>query len=164
MGEAVKSYRFHRKLNGEMVMELVVKHFEELSAEELFEIYKLRVSVFVVEQNCPYQEVDDADKAAYHVYLKDETGIQAYLRVLPAGATFEDPSIGRVIAVKRRRGLGTQIVSAGIQVARERMGAARIVIEAQVYARKLYENAGFVQSSAEFLEDGIPHIQMTLRL
>ena len=63
-------------------MELIVKHFSELSAEELFEIYKLRISVFVVEQNCPYQEADDADRAAYHVWLKDETGIKAYARVL----------------------------------------------------------------------------------
>lgn len=145
-------------------MELVVKHFDELSIEELFEIYKLRVSVFVVEQKCPYQEVDDADKSACHVYIKDDGGIQAYLRVLPKGAAGEDVSLGRVIAVKRRCGLGTRILSAGIDVARERLNAGRIVIEAQVYARRLYENAGFVQSSAEFLEDGIPHIKMTLQL
>ena len=145
-------------------MELVIKHFSELSTKELFEILKLRVSVFVVEQHCPYQEIDDADKNAYHVYLQDETGIQAYLRVLPENTTFEEPSIGRVIAVKRRCGLGSQIVSAGIKVAKERLGAEYIVIEAQVYARKLYENVGFVQSSSEFLEDGIPHIKMTLQL
>lgn len=87
-------------------MELFVKTLHELTPEELFEIYKLRVSVFVVEQKCPYQEVDDADKVAYHVWLKDEDGIQAYLRVLPKGATFDECSIGRVIAVKRRCGLG----------------------------------------------------------
>ena len=63
-------------------MELVVKHFSELSAEELFEIYKLRVSVFVVEQKCFYQEVDDADPLAYHIWLKDEDGMEAYARVL----------------------------------------------------------------------------------
>ena len=66
-------------------MELIVKHFSELSAEELFEIYKLRVSVFIVEQSCPYQDIDDADKSAYHVWLRDEDGIEAYARVLPAG-------------------------------------------------------------------------------
>ena len=146
------------------MMELVIKHFDELSTQELFEIFKLRVSVFVVEQNCPYQEVDDADKKAYHVYLKDETGIQAYLRVLPKGVTFDEISIGRVIAVKRRCGLGSLILSEGIKVAKERLGAESIAIEAQVYARKLYEKAGFVQSSSEFLEDGIPHIKMTLQL
>ena len=145
-------------------MELVIKHFDELRTQELFEIFKLRVSVFVVEQNCPYQEVDDADKKAYHVYLKDETGIQAYLRVLPKGVTFSEASIGRVIAVKRRCGLGSLILSEGIKAAKERFGAESIVIGAQAYARGLYEKAGFVQSSSEFLEDGIPHIKMTLQL
>ncbi len=69
-------------------MELIVKHFSELSAEELFEIYKLRISVFVVEQNCPYQEADDADRAAYHVWLKDETGIKALCTGAAAGCDF----------------------------------------------------------------------------
>lgn len=142
-------------------MKLIVKHFRELTTEELFEIYKLRVAVFVVEQNCPYQEVDCADLVAYHLYLKDESGLQAYLRVLPKGATHEEVSIGRVISVKRRCGLGTQIVKEGISVAKEKFDAKQIVIEAQTYARKLYENVGFVQSGEEFLEDGIPHIPMT---
>ena len=141
-------------------MELVVKHFRELTAAELFEIYKLRVSVFVVEQNCPYQEVDEADLAAYHLYLKDDDGIPAYLRVLPKGATHDEVSIGRVISVKRRCGIGTQIVQAGIAVAREKFRAECIDIGAQTYARTLYENVGFVQSGEEFLEDGIPHIPM----
>ena len=145
-------------------MELVIKHFDELSTHELYEILKLRVSVFVVEQNCPYQEIDDADQKAYHVYLKDETGIQAYLRVLPKGVTFQEASVGRVIAVKRRCGLGSRILSEGIKVAKERFGAKCLVIGAQVYARGLYEKAGFVQSSPEYLEDGIPHIEMTLQL
>ena len=145
-------------------MELVVKHFSELSAGELFEIYKLRVSVFIVEQKCPYQEVDDADKSAYHVWLRDEDGIEAYARVLPAGAAFPTAAIGRVIAVKRRCGLGTKIVTASIETARSKLGADRITIEAQVYARALYEKAGFRQTSEEFLEDGIPHIQMQLEL
>ena len=145
-------------------MELTVKHFRELTTEELYDIYRLRAAVFVVEQNCVYQDVDDADKTAYHLWLSDEDGIQAYLRVLQKGARFEDVSIGRVIAVKRRRGLGSRILAAGIQAAKEKFQAKRIVLEAQVYARKLYENAGFVQTSGEFLEDGIPHIQMTLEL
>jgi len=142
-------------------MELIVRHFSELSREELFEIYRLRVSVFVVEQQCPYQEIDDADRLAYHVYLKDAEGIQAYLRVLPPKAVFDTAAIGRVIAVKRRCGLGTEIVAAGIKVAEEKFGAKTIKIEAQTYARGLYEKLGFVQTSEEFLEDGIPHIGMT---
>ena len=145
-------------------MELVVKHFKELTLEELVTIYKLRVSVFVVEQKCPYQEIDDADKAAYHIWLQDEKGIEAYARVLPAGTTFPSAAIGRVIAVKRRCGLGSKIVAAAIRVAKEKFAADRITIEAQVYARTLYEKAGFHQTSEVFLEDGIPHIQMQLDL
>lgn len=145
-------------------MELVVKHFSELSAEDLFEIYKLRVSVFIVEQECPYQDVDDADRSAYHVWLRDEDGIEAYARVLPAGVAFPTAAFGRVIAVKRRCGLGTKIVAAAIETARDKLGADMITIEAQVYARSLYENLGFRQTSEEFLEDGIPHIQMQLEL
>lgn len=88
-------------------MERIIKHFSELTTEELLEIYKLRVSVFVVEQKCPYQEVDDADRDSYHIYLKDETGIQAYARVMDRNVTFDVPAIGRIIAVKRHCGLGT---------------------------------------------------------
>ena len=145
-------------------MKLMVKHFAELSAEELFEIYKLRVSVFVVEQQCPYQEIDDADKVAYHIWLQDEDGIEAYARALPKGAAFPTAAIGRVIAVKRRCGLGSKIVAAAVDTAREKFAADKITIEAQVYARALYEKAGFHQTSEEFLEDGIPHIQMQLEL
>ena len=145
-------------------MELIVKHFSELNAEELFEIYKLRVSVFIVEQSCPYQDIDDADKSAYHVWLRDEDGIEAYARVLPAGVAFPTAAIGRVIAVKRRCGLGTKIVTASIEAVRDKLGADKITIEAQAYARGLYENLGFRQTSEEFLEDGIPHIRMQLEL
>ena len=141
-------------------MELKIKHFSELSAQELFAIYKLRVSVFVVEQNCPYQEVDDADEHAYHVWFEDEDGIEAYLRVVEPGVVFPECAIGRVIAVKRRCGLGTKIVSSGLRAAQERYGAEAVRIEAQTYARKLYEGLGFVQTSEEFLEDGILHIGM----
>lgn len=145
-------------------MELIVKHFSELSTEELFEIYKLRVSVFVVEQKAPYQEVDDADRVAWHLWLRDENGIAAYARAVPPGVLFPTAAVGRVIAVRRRCGLGSRIVEAAVREARARFNADVITIEAQVYARSLYEKCGFRQTSEEFLEDGIPHIQMQLRL
>ena len=145
-------------------MDLIIKHFNELTVDELFEIYKLRTAVFVVEQNCPYQEVDDADKSAYHIWLEDEDGIVAYARALPEGITFPTASIGRVISVKRRCGLGSKVVRAAIDTVREKFGAKKITIEAQVYARSLYEKAGFVQTSEEFLEDGLPHIEMQMTL
>lgn len=144
-------------------MELICKHFTQLTRDELFQIYKLRVSVFIVEQQCAYPEIDDADQVAWHLWLQDGDGIAAYLRVLPPGATFDTASIGRVIAVKRRQGLGSRIVAEGIRAARERFGAQTITIEAQTYARALYQRAGFVQTSEEFLEDGIPHIRMEWR-
>lgn len=143
-------------------MELVVKGFAELTTEELYEILKIRVAVFVVEQNCPYQELDGKDLRAIHVCLRDEEGIQAYLRVLDRGISFDEVSIGRVIARKRRCGLGSKILAEGIALAKARFQAEMIRIEAQTYARALYEKQGFRQASEEFLEDGIPHIQMVL--
>jgi len=145
-------------------MKLVIKHYRELTLDELHDIYRLRVAVFVVEQNCPYQELDGNDKVAYHLWLEDAEGIHAYLRVLPPHVTFEDASIGRVVSVRRHQGLASRLIQEGIRIAKEQFGANSITIEAQVYARSLYEKAGFVQVSDEFLEDGIPHIKMTLRI
>ena len=151
-------------LDREGAMEKHIKTFDQLTTEELYALIHLREKVFVVEQQCAYLDADGHDIDAVHVWLSDERGIVAYCRVLDRGAAFEDVSLGRVIAVYRREGLGTQVVRLGIDVARERFRARRIVIEAQTYARKLYENLGFRQTSDEFLEDGIPHIQMTLNL
>jgi ElaA protein len=145
-------------------MELNVKQYKELTLDELHDIYRYRVSVFVVEQNCPYQEVDGNDKVSWHLWLEDKGEMVAYLRVLPAGTTFEDVSIGRMICTRRRQGLATQLLREGIKLAVEKFHAERITIEAQVYARGLYEKVGFVQTSDEFLEDGIPHIKMTLEI
>lgn len=145
-------------------MELTVKRFDELDIYELYEIMKLRVSVFVVEQNCPYQELDDKDKAAWHVYFRENGEITAYLRVLAPGVSFDEAAIGRVISTRRRCGLGTKLLQEGIRVAREQMNTRAIKIEAQTYARSFYEQQGFRQISDEFLEDGIPHIEMILEL
>jgi len=143
-------------------MELVIKAFDELTLDELYDILELRVAVFVVEQNCPYPEIDGKDRQAYHLFLRDEDGIQAYLRVLAPGAVFPEAAIGRVIAVKRRQGLASRLLTAAIQVAKERYHASAIKLEAQVYAKELYARQGFRQTSEEFLEDGIPHVQMVL--
>ncbi len=145
-------------------MDLVIKQFEELSTDELYEILKARVAVFVVEQNCAYQEIDNKDRYSYHVFLKDDTGVKAYLRVIDKGVSFEEVSIGRVLTLKRGCGLGSKILAEGIKAAKERMNADRIKIEAQTYAKGFYAKAGFKQVSEEFLEDGIPHIQMVLEL
>lgn len=145
-------------------MEIFVKRFGELTTDELFDIYKLRISVFVVEQNCPYQDIDDTDKVSLHVFIKDNKETEAYLRVIPAGTVYNEVSIGRVIAVKRRCGLGTLVLKEGIKAAVEYFNAESIVIGAQTYARGLYEKQGFRQISDEYLEDGIPHIKMKLEI
>ena len=145
-------------------MELMIKKYEDLTRDELFEILKLRNAVFIVEQKCPYQDIDEIDKTAYHIFLQNEDGIQAYLRVFPSNTSPEEVRIGRVIAVKRRCGLGSRILSEGIKVAKEKLHASVIGLEAQVYARTLYEKQGFIQTSEVFLEDGIPHIEMKLHI
>ena len=145
-------------------MKLFIKHFEELSNKELLDIIKLRISVFVVEQKCPYQEVDEYDDKAIHLYLKDNDEIVAYARALPKGCTYDEVSIGRVISIRRKMGLGTRIVKEAIEIAKKEFDASSIKIGAQVYVKKMYEDCGFVVISDEYLEDGIPHMDMLLTL
>ena len=141
-------------------MKLICKHFNDLTAKELYEILRLRVDVFVVEQKCSYSEVDGKDLDAWHLCFEDEDGIAGYLRLLAPGVSFKEASIGRVIAKKRRCGIGSKLMQAGIEKMKEIYGDTDIRIEAQVYAREFYEKAGFVKVSEEFLDDGIPHIEM----
>ena len=141
-------------------MKQYIRRFDELSTAELYEILKLRNAVFIVEQNCAYQDIDGLDETAYHMWLEDENGIAAYVRLLPPGVRFDDSVIGRVIAVRRRSGVGSQRVRTAQSAVREVFGTDSVTIEAQVYAREFYEKLGFVQQSDEFDEDGIPHILM----
>ncbi|MBR4866728.1 MAG: GNAT family N-acetyltransferase [Clostridia bacterium] len=143
-------------------MELVIKHYTELTPTELYEILRVRSAVFVVEQNCVFLDMDGKDAKAYHVTLWDNGEILAYLRVLEKGVTFDEVAIGRVLTTIRGKGYANIILEAGIKTAVERFGARVIKLEAQTYARGVYEKHGFRQSSDEFLEDGIPHIEMTL--
>ncbi len=145
-------------------MNIVIKKFEELSIDELYELLKIRVNVFVVEQKCPYPEVDDRDKHAYHVYIQEGGEVKAYLRVLEAGVSFDEVSIGRVLTTERGKGYANILLKEGINVAREKLKADKIKIEAQTYAKSMYEKFGFKVVSDEFLEDGIPHVQMILNM
>lgn len=141
-------------------MEIVIKRFQELSTGELYEILRLRAEVFVVEQNCVYQDLDKVDLEAYHVYLQDGGEILAYLRVIDKGKRLDEVSIGRVISLRRRQGLGGKIMKAGIAVAKEKFQAKRIKIGAQAWAQPFYESVGFRRISDEYMEDGIPHVYM----
>jgi len=143
-----------------MTEKLVIKHYSELTVDELHDILQARVEVFVVEQDCVYQDIDGYDKEAHHVWLEDENkNVLAYCRVLPKGRV-RDVSIGRVLTTVRGRGYGLTVMQAAIDTARKIYGDAVIRIEAQKYAKGFYEKLGFKQDSGDFLEDGIPHIEM----
>ena len=145
-------------------MELIAKQYSELTTDELYAILMVRSAVFVVEQNCVFLDMDGNDNRAYHIFLRENGEILAYLRVLEKGITFDEVAIGRVLTTVRGMGYANVILEAGIKTAKERYGASVIKLEAQTYARGVYEKFGFRQSSEEFLEDGIPHIEMTLVL
>ena len=145
-----------------MGLNLHKKRFDEFTTQELYELLRIRTDVFVVEQNCVYQDMDYDDQAAIHLWLTDEADrIVALCRVCPAGTHMEEVSIGRVITTERGKGYGKQIMLAGIEAAKEHFGAKRIDIEAQEYAKGFYEQVGFRKSSEQFILDGIPHIRMT---
>ena len=141
-------------------METVVKQFNQLTVEELYEILRLRAEVFVVEQNCAYQDLDDIDKDAYHVFIVDEGEIVACARVIDKGKRLDEVSIGRVISARRRQGLGTTVMKASIKTAKEKYSAKKIKIGAQEYAIPFYQQVGFKVVSDTYLEDGIPHKYM----
>ena len=141
-------------------MEKIVKKFNELTVEELYAILRLRADVFVVEQNCAYQDLDGKDQDAYHVCFWENGQLIAYLRVIDKGKRLDEVSIGRVISIKRRQGVGSELMRAGIAVAKEKYGATKIKVGAQTYAKPFYEGSGFVQVSDEYDEDGIPHVYM----
>ena len=137
------------------------KTFQELTTEELYELLRVRSEVFVVEQNCVYQDLDGDDQKAVHLWLTKADKVVALARVCPAGTHMQEISIGRVITTERGKGYGKQIMLHAIDAANEHFGATIIDIEAQEYARGFYESVGFKQSSASFMLDGIPHIKMT---
>lgn len=145
-------------------MQLKIKRFDELTPHELYGILALRSAVFVVEQQCIYQDVDGRDLHAIHVWLEDEKGVAGCLRVLPAGVQDECAAIGRVISRDRGQGIGMRLLLAGMDAARKELHADRLVLEAQCYAQAFYEKAGFRAVSEPFLEDGIPHIRMACKL
>ena len=138
------------------------KWFPELTSRELYELLRIRSDVFVVEQNCVYQDLDYDDQPAMHLWLTEDDKIVALCRVCPAGTHMEEVSIGRVITTVRGKGYGKQIMLAGIDAAKEHFGAKRIDLEAQEYAKGFYEQVGFRQSSEPSMLDGIPHIKMSL--
>lgn len=144
-----------------IIMQSIIKTFDDLTKRELYEILRLRVDVFVVEQACPYPEIDGKDYDAIHIYLENEGEILAYARVYKEDGQIH---LGRVIAKERRKGHATLILKEAIRAAREKYQARKIHIEAQTYVKKLYEKVGFVEDSEAFLLDGIEHVKMVLEV
>lgn len=146
-----------------MDLQLHKKTFNELTTDELYELLRVRSEVFVVEQNCVYQDLDGDDQASIHLWLTKDDKVVALCRVCPAGTHMREVSIGRVITTERGRGYGKQIMLAAIQAATKEFHAELIVIEAQEYAKGFYESVGFRQTSEPFILDNIPHIAMVYR-
>lgn len=145
-------------------MKLISKYFHELTTKELYEILKSRAEIFVVEQNCIYQDLDDKDYEALHIFYESEGRIVAYMRAFEKNSMTETVQVGRVLTLNHGKGLGGKLLKEGIAVIKDKMSAAAIYIEAQCYAIGFYEKEGFMVSSEKFLEDGIPHVEMVLNL
>mgnify|MGYP003624278869 FL=1 len=143
-------------------MEFLVKNFSELNTSELYKILQLRSEVFVVEQDCVYQDLDFKDQKAVHVIGIKNNKIIAYTRIFKPGDYFKEASIGRVIvdAKERKFGYGHDLMKASIKVIQEKFNTLKITISAQVYLKNFYESHGFKKVGDEYLEDGIPHIEM----
>lgn len=137
--------------------------FEEIDRTDWHQICCARIAVFVVEQNCPYQELDGMDLTAWHLSAWAESGeLMAYLRVLPPGARFQSPSIGRVLttACARGKGLGRPLMLRGIALCEKYFPGQSIELSAQEHLQDFYHSLGFTASGARYLEDGIPHVDM----
>lgn len=143
-------------------MDWHIKKFSELTTYELYDILKLRSEVFVVEQNCVYQDIDSNDKLSYHLFLEDEEEIMAYLRILPKGVSYPETSIGRVLtkAEHRKRGLSREMMNRAISFIVNTLEEKEIRISAQSYLLGFYNSLGFEPVSDIYLEDGIEHIEM----
>lgn len=144
------------------MIEIQVKSFQELSTQELYGILQLRSEVFVVEQNCVYQDIDGKDQKALHVIGIKNNKIVAYTRLFKPGDYFENASIGRVVVAKNQRQFkyGYDIMKASISAIENSYKETFIKISAQAYLKSFYNNLGFKEIGEEYLEDDIPHIAM----
>ncbi len=146
-------------------MKLVLKAFGELSTEDLYNILAIRSEVFVVEQDCVYQDLDGKDASCHHLYYTaDHAEIAAYARLIPPGVSYASASIGRILVAQkfRQQKLGRNLVAAAIKECHTLWPMHDITIGAQSYLKDFYCSFGFEQVDEEYLEDGIPHIQMQL--
>jgi ElaA protein len=145
-----------------MNLEWKIKRFEALSTRELYDLLQLRAEVFIVEQNCVYQDIDGKDEKALHLIGQDNGKTVAYARLFKPRDYFEEASIGRVVVNEKSRSkkLGHILMREAIQIIETHFEETKITISAQLYLKRFYESHGFIQTSEMYLEDDIPHIQM----
>ena len=142
-------------------MKCKLQAFTELTTEELYEILKLRAEVFVVEQNCPYQDLDDKDQSSYHLFLEDNGQIIAVLRILPENIAYKEMAIGRLIVKKsyRGKGISRKMMARAMEFITEDLGKEKIRLSGQAYLSDFYQSLGFEKVSEMYLEDGIEHFE-----
>ncbi|MEO9571429.1 MAG: GNAT family N-acetyltransferase [Polaribacter sp.] len=143
-------------------MNFITKYFSELTTDELYAILQLRSEVFVVEQDCVYQDVDFKDQKSLHVFGLKNDKIIAYSRIFKPGDYFKNASIGRVVVSNKERkfSYGHHLMKASINAIKTYFNVDEITISAQKYLKKFYETHNFIQVGEEYIEDGIPHIRM----
>ena len=140
---------------------VIIKKFHNLDKLELYKIMQLRIEVFVVEQDCPYQDLDGLDEVGTHLWIEENKEILSYLRINPAKTRFNEVSFGRIVTkeTNRKKGLSEAIILKSLEIVeKENLGPVRI--SAQSYLEKYYSKFGFVKCSDEYLEDNIPHVEM----
>ncbi|MFA6248580.1 MAG: GNAT family N-acetyltransferase [Mucilaginibacter sp.] len=143
----------------------LVKTFQQLNVNELYDLLRLRSEVFVVEQNCVFLDQDNRDQQCYHLLVFAGDKLAAYSRLVPAGLSYPEVSIGRVITSPafRGKGFGRKVMELAIQNCREIFGQVDIRIGAQTYAQQFYASLGFVPQGDVYDEDGIEHIEMVIK-
>ncbi len=146
------------------MLQSVIKKFDELSPQDIYSILQLRSEVFVVEQNCVYQDIDNKDQYALHILLKKDDNLIGYSRIFKRGDYFKEASIGRVLIKKLERNNrhGSLLMQLSIKAIKDYFKENTVKISAQTYLKKFYNELGFDSIGDEYLEDGIPHIEMLL--
>ena len=146
-------------------MRFDLKSFDELSPSDLYQILNLRQEVFIIEQDCIYNDIDGADPFAIHLLLKEEDNLIAYLRFFPPSIKVDDTSMGRIVVKKTHRGteVGPALINKGIQICLERFPDSAIHIEAQAALKEYYSKFGFEAIGEVYVWDGIDHIEMILK-
>lgn len=146
-----------------MELRWYLKSWNELTPTEVYELLALRIQVFVVEQNCPYQDADGKDYKSHHLFALDEQGkCMACARLVLPGVSYAEWSIGRVVSHSsvRMTGVGRELMNRSMEALQEKFDAGAVRISAQCYLRKFYASFGFEEVSDEYMEDDIPHVEM----